>query len=71
MTTVWITPVYQNHEAQSYHGYGATDMYAVDEHFGTLEDFKALAAALHERGMKLVLDTVPNHVGPAHPWVED
>ena len=56
---------------QSYHGYGATDMYAVDEHFGTLEDFKALAAALHKRGMKLVLDTVPNHVGPAHVWVED
>ncbi len=71
VTTVWITPVYQNHEDQSYHGYGATDMYAVDEHFGTLEDFKALAAALHKRGMKLVLDTVPNHVGPAHVWVED
>jgi glycosidase len=71
ITTVWITPVYQNHEDQSYHGYGATDMYAVDEHFGTLEDFKALADALHKRGMKLVLDTVPNHVGPAHVWVED
>jgi neopullulanase len=71
VTTVWITPVYQNHEDQSYHGYGATDMYAVDEHFGTLEDFKALADALHKRGMKLVLDTVPNHVGAAHVWVED
>jgi neopullulanase len=63
VTTVWITPVYQNHGPQSYHGYGATDMYAVDEHFGSLADFKALAAALHARGMKLVLDTVPNHVG--------
>ena len=71
VTTVWITPVYQNHGPQSYHGYGATDMYAVDEHFGGLADFKALAAALHSRGMKLVLDTVPNHVGAAHPWVED
>ncbi len=71
VTTVWITPVYRNHGDQSYHGYGATDMYAVDEHFGSLEDFKALADALHKRGMKLVLDTVPNHVGPAHVWVED
>jgi neopullulanase len=71
VTTVWITPVYQNHGPQSYHGYGATDMYAVDEHFGSLADFKALAAALHARGMKLVLDTVPNHVGATHPWVED
>ncbi len=71
ITTVWITPVYQNREPQSYHGYGATDMYAVDPHFGTLDDLKALAAGLHQRGMKLVLDMVPNHVGPMHPWVED
>jgi neopullulanase len=71
ITTVWITPVYQNHNNQSYHGYGATDMYAVDEHFGTLDDLKALAAALHGRDMKLVLDIVPNHVGPNHPWVLD
>ena len=71
VTTVWTTPVYQNHEANSYHGYGATDLYRVDEHYGTLEDLKSLAAALHARGMKLVLDTVPNHVGPANPWVTD
>lgn len=71
ITTVWITPVYQNHGEQSYHGYGATDMYAVDEHFGALSDLKDLAEALHARHMKLVLDIVPNHVGPAHPWVRD
>lgn len=71
ITAVWLTPVYQNHEAGSYHGYGSTDLYAVDEHFGSLQDLKALAGALHARGMKLVLDTVPNHVGPEHPWVED
>jgi glycosidase len=71
VTTIWITPVYQNHEAQSYHGYGATDMYAVDEHFGSLDDMKTLSAELHRRGMKLVLDTVPNHVGPANIWVND
>jgi glycosidase len=71
VTTVWPTPVYENHEANSYHGYGATDLYKVDEHYGTLEDLKALAAALHARGMKLVLDTVPNHVGPGNPWVTD
>jgi glycosidase len=71
ITTVWITPVYQNHGHDSYHGYGATDMYAVDEHFGNLQDVKDLAEALHARKMKLVLDTVPNHIGPAHPWVTD
>ena len=71
VTAVWTTPVYQNHEPESYHGYGATDMYAVDEHYGSLADLQSLANALHKRGMKLVLDTVPNHVGPANPWVED
>ena len=71
VTTVWTTPVYENREDSSYHGYGATDLYRVDEHYGTLEDLKALATALHARGMKLVLDTVPNHVGPGNPWVKD
>jgi neopullulanase len=71
ITTVWITPPYQNREPDSYHGYGATDMYAVDDHFGSMQDLQALSAGLHRRGMKLVLDTVPNHVGPAHPWAQD
>jgi neopullulanase len=71
VTTIWITPVDQNREAESYHGYGATDLYAVDDHFGSLNDLKTLSDKLHRRGMKLVLDIVPNHVGPAHPWVED
>jgi glycosidase len=72
VTTVWTTPVYKNVPSpQSYHGYSATNMYAVDPHFGTLDDYRHLADALHRRGMKIVLDTVPNHVGPAHPWVAD
>lgn len=72
ITTVWITPVYDNEdEPQSYHGYGATDVYKVDPHFGTLDDLHALAEGLHRRGMKLVLDMVPNHIGPNNPWVRD
>ena len=71
VTAVWLTPVYTNAEPGAYHGYGATDYYGVDPHQGTLEDLKELAKALHARGMKLVLDTVPNHVGPGHPWVTD
>ena len=72
VTTVWTTPVYNNTPSpQAYHGYSATDMYAVDPHFGTLADYRHLATALHQRDMKIVLDTVPNHVGPNHPWVND
>lgn len=71
ITAVWITPVYTNAEPQAYHGYSATDYYGVDPHLGTMSDLQQLAKALHARGMKLVLDTVPNHVGPGHPWVTD
>ena len=72
VTTVWTTPVYDNTPSpQAYHGYSATDMYAVDPHFGTLADYRRLATALHQHRMKIVLDTVPNHVGPNHPWVMD
>lgn len=72
VTTVWVTPLYDNTGSpQSYHGYGATNMYAVDPHFGTVADYERLVEMLHARGMKLVLDTVPNHVGPGNPWVRD
>ncbi len=72
VTTVWTTPVYDNDGGQqAYHGYSATNLYRTDPHFGTLEDLRDLANALHRRGMKLVLDTVPNHVGAANPWNTD
>ncbi|MGB7133972.1 MAG: alpha-amylase family glycosyl hydrolase [Acidobacteriaceae bacterium] len=72
VTTLWLTPVYDNDGGtQAYHGYSATDLYRPDPHFGTLADLRALSDALHRRGMKLVLDTVPNHVGAAHPWAAD
>lgn len=72
-TTIWMTPLYDNdnHSPGDYHGYGAVNMYGVDEHLGTVKDYVALATAIHQRGMKLVLDTVPNHVGPKNPWVLD
>jgi glycosidase len=72
VTAVWTTPVASNDGMrQSYHGYAATDLYAVDPHLGTLKDYQQLSAALHARGMKLVIDLVPNHVGVKHPWVLD
>lgn len=74
ITAVWVTPLYDNsanHSGNTYHGYSATDMYAVDPHLGSLADYKHLADELHAHGIKLVLDTVPNHVGPAHPWVTE
>jgi len=71
-TTVWLTPILSNGtERDSYHGYAAADLYAVDSHFGTLEDYVKLSRDLHARGMKLVYDIVPNHIGLDSPWVHD
>ncbi len=72
VTAVWTTPVDSNGAMpESYHGYAATDLYAVDKHFGTLADYQHLSSELHAYGMKLVIDLVPNHVGVEHPWVSD
>ena len=72
VTAVWTTPVDSNGAMpESYHGYAATDLYAVDRHFGTLADYRHLSDTLHAHGMKLVIDLVPNHVGVEHPWVSD
>ncbi|MGC9771848.1 alpha-amylase family glycosyl hydrolase [Fervidobacterium islandicum] len=66
---IWITPPVANQwwdpwvSYGGYHGYWARDFKKVDEHFGTLEDYKALAEKLHENGMKLIQDIVVNHVG--------
>jgi glycosidase len=72
VTTLWTTPVYNNDGGrQAYHGYSATDLYSTDPHYGSLADLRSLSAGLHARHMKLVLDTVPNHIGAAHPWALD
>ena len=72
VTAVWLTPVASNDRmTNSYHGYAATDLYATDPHLGTLAEYRALSDALHQQGLKLVIDLVPNHLGVKHPWVTD
>ena len=83
ITTIWLNPWYDNNDGLNwvetydgqpmadYHGYGAVDFYAVDEHLGDLDTLVALVEAAHARGMKIVQDQVANHSGPYHPWVED
>jgi len=69
VTTLWLTPLYENDDSSSdYHGYHPVDEYAVEDHFGTLRDYQDLVAAAHKMGMKVLLDMVPNHVGPKSPW---
>ena len=68
ITALWLTPFWKN--ANDYHGYGVTDMYAVDPHFGTLRDYQAFVAASHAHGIKFFFDYVVNHTGPQHVWTD-
>ncbi|KAL4764014.1 alpha-amylase [Aspergillus foveolatus] len=66
-TAIWITPVTANLEdgqhGEAYHGYWQQDIYALNPHFGSQDDLRALSDALHDRGMYLMVDVVANHFG--------
>ncbi|GAA3822273.1 glycoside hydrolase family 13 protein [Cellulomonas soli] len=63
---VWLSPVYRSPGADN--GYDISDYQDVDPTFGTLEDFDELLAAVHARGMTLLMDLVVNHTSDEHPW---
>jgi len=63
---VWLSPVFPSPMADF--GYDVSDYTGIDPVFGTLEDFDRLAAEIHRRGMKVLLDFVPNHTSDRHPW---
>ncbi len=76
-TAVWITPPVANLwwdpqvDFGGYHGYWAHDFKAVDPHLGTLDTYRALSSALHERGMYLIQDIVTNHTGNFFSYVDE
>lgn len=51
--------------------YAVSDYTAVNPEFGTLADFQELVRAIHARGMKVILDWVPNHTGADHRWLKE
>ena len=63
---VWLSPVYRS--PMDDNGYDISDYQDIDPTFGTLDDFDELLAALHERGIKLIMDLVVNHTSDEHPW---
>ncbi|MFV0407678.1 MAG: glycoside hydrolase family 13 protein [Propioniciclava sp.] len=63
---VWLSPIYESPHADN--GYDIADYQQIDPLFGTLDDFDALVAGLHERGIKLVMDMVVNHTSDEHGW---
>lgn len=63
VNALYFTPIF---EARTNHRYDAVDYFEVDHRLGSLDDFRALLAACHDRGIRVVLDAVLNHCGEGH-----
>lgn len=72
---VWLMPIHPigvvGRKGPLGSPYAARDYRAINPAYGTAEDFRALVQAVHARGMKLILDWVPDHTAPDHPWVRE
>jgi alpha-glucosidase len=66
---LWLSPVHPSPMADF--GYDVSDYLDVDPVFGTLEDLDRLLAAAHGRGLRMLLDWVPNHTSDRHPWFQE
>jgi alpha-glucosidase len=65
---LWLSPFYKSPMADG--GYDVSDPTDVDPMFGTLADFDAMITAAHERGIKVTVDIVPNHLSDQHVWFQ-
>ncbi|MBN1237167.1 MAG: DUF3459 domain-containing protein [Gammaproteobacteria bacterium] len=63
---IWLSPIFPSPMADF--GYDVADYCGIHEAFGTMRDFDRLLDACHGRGLKLLLDLVPNHSSSEHPW---
>lgn len=67
VTAIWISPPQANEllsrsgDEAGYHGYYTKDYYSTDSHFGTLSKLKELVDLAHSKGIKMIIDAVPNH----------
>ncbi len=66
VSAIWISPIYPSPMADF--GYDVADYCAIDPIFGTMAEFDALLEEVHRRGLKMILDFVPNHTSDRHPW---
>ena len=71
-TAIWPTPMLgDNEEAWSYHGYACSDYYHIDPRYGSNSLYAQMVQQAHAKGLKILMDMVPNHCGAAHWWMAD
>jgi glycosidase len=63
---IWLSPFYPSPQADF--GYDVADYCNVDPMFGNMEIFDHLVSETHQRGLKVIIDIVPNHTSHQHPW---
>jgi glycosidase len=72
---LWLMPIHpigtRNRKGSLGSPYAVRDYRAFNPDYGTAADFRALVRAVHARGMKLILDWVPNHTAADHVWVRE
>ncbi|MCA9901100.1 MAG: DUF3459 domain-containing protein [Anaerolineales bacterium] len=66
---IWLSPIYPSpmHDF----GYDVADYVGINPLFGTMDDFDTLLADVHARGLKLIIDLVPNHTSDEHAWFQE
>jgi len=64
--SIWLSPVYKSPMID--HGYDVEDHTDIDPTFGTLSDFDELVSEAHRRGIRVIMDFIPNHVSNKHKW---
>jgi alpha-glucosidase len=66
---VWITPFYPSPMAD--HGYDVANYVDIEPTFGDLAGLDRLLAEVHDRGLRMIVDIVPNHTSSEHPWFRE
>ena len=66
---IWLLPMYPSPLRDG--GYDIADFYSIHPDYGTVEDFRALIDAAHERGIRVIADLVMNHTSSDHPWFQE